>query len=134
MNGREYAIAFVLELAKRVMDTMAYQGEQHQEWEKVPMYRPKFIPKGEFSGCGIKRTELFMTNDDNKNILRILKLVYSLLQTISYENLEMDHEALRIAAAFKEKGEMVITLRLIDYRNNLQVHVTTITNKDEKVG
>ena len=131
MNGRDSAMAFILELSKRVMDTMVYNGEQHPNWEKVQIYRPKFISRNEFNGSGVKRTELFMTNADNKNILKILKLAYTLLQTISYENLMMDYDALKMSVKFAGKGECVIAIRLIDYNNNLQVHVTTITNRDE---
>lgn len=127
MSGRESAIAVILELAKKVANTIYSMEGFYPDWQKESIYRLKFVAKNEVAGSGVKRTEYFFTNDDNRNIFKILKLADTLLQTVSYENLEMDYESLKLSANFAGKGSFSITIRLLNGGNNLQVSVTTYT-------
>lgn len=130
MSEREQARVFIIEVAKRLFETEnSVKKDFNQVFSKVTAYRPRFLGDGEFNGTSVKRSELFETNNDNKIILKVLKLAHSLIQSYSYNNLIVEKDSVKLVATLVGKGEFSIVIRLIDYKNNLQVIVSTVSNK-----
>lgn len=129
MGDRDAAKVYILEVAKRIFDTEGCKGDYRKQWEKVTLYRPRFLSESDFSGRSVQRSEIFTTNDDNKAILKILKLVYSLLQTSSYTTLTIEQDCIKIGASQAGRGDFSVIVRLIDYQNNLQIRVNTISSR-----
>lgn len=131
MSDREQAKMFILEVARRLFDTdNSVKKDFEQTFSKVTAYRPRFLNDNEFNGTSVKRSELFETNNDNKIILKILKLAHSLLQSYSYNNLVVEKDCVKMTATQVGRGEFSIIIRLIDFRENLQVIVHTVSNKN----
>jgi len=130
MTDKEQAKVFIIEVAKRLYDTEKSVKKDFKEYFlKTTVYNPRFLSDGEYNGRSVKRSELFETNQDNKYIIKILKLAYTIVQSYSYDNLILEKDCIKLVATQIGKGEFSIIIRLIDSQKNLQVIINTVSNK-----
>ncbi len=130
MSDREQAKVYIIEVAKRLYDTESnIKKDFKQYFLKTTVYNPRFLSDGEYNGTSVKRSELFQTNDDNKYIIKILKLAYSMVQSHSYDSLILEKDCIKLSAIQVGKGEFSISIRLIDLGKNLQIIVNTVSNR-----
>ncbi len=130
MSDKEQAKVFIIEVAKRLYDTENnIKKDFKQYFLKTTVYNPRFLSDNEYNGSSIKRSELFQTNNDNKYIIKILRLAYTIVQSYSYDNLIIEKDCIKLVATQIGKGEFSIIIRLIDSQKNLQVIINTVSNK-----
>lgn len=96
---------------------------------KARKYRLKFISTSDFQGSSVLRKEYFVTNNDNTNIIKILKLVNHLMETNSFNDLVLKNNCLRILGVQAGQGNFCITIRLIENNEHLQIIVETQSNR-----
>lgn len=97
--------------------------------KKARQYRLKFISTADFTGSSILRKENFVTNNDNTNMVKILKLVYNLLQTNSFNDVSLNNGILKIAGTQAGQGDFCITVKLIENQEHLQIVVETLSSR-----
>lgn len=98
-------------------------------WSKARIFKLKFISNTEFTGSSIRRKEYFVTNSDNTIMLKILKLVYNLVETNSFTDILLKDNALKIIGTEAGKGNFSIVIGLIENNEHLQIVVETISIK-----
>lgn len=128
MNEIEQAKQFIKLVTQRLYLTEVKDMAFESYWIKAQQYRLRYISAADFTGTLIKRSETFVTNRDNTNMLKILKLSYNLLQTNSCTDFRLNDSSLLLAGTQAGKGNFCIKIRLIDDYRHLQIKVETMTN------
>lgn len=62
-------------------------------------------------------------------ILQILKLVYNLLQTNSFNDVSLNSGILKITGTQAGQGDFCITVKLIENNEHLQIVVETLSSR-----
>lgn len=125
----EHAKQFLKIVTYRLFVTSNDTTNFKEYWSKARKYRLKFITTSDFTGSSVLRKEYFVTNNDNTNMIKILKLVDSLIQTNSYDDLILKNNCLRILGVQAGQGNFCITVKLIENNEHLQIIVETQSNR-----
>lgn len=128
MNEVEQAKQFIKLVTQRLYISEVKDMAFESYWAKAQQYRLRYISSADFTGTIIKRSETFVTNRDNTNMLKILKLSYNLLQTNSCTDFRLNDSSLSLVGTQAGKGNFCIKIRLIDDYRHLQINVETMTN------
>lgn len=98
-------------------------------WSRARQYRLKFISTSDYVGSSIQRKECFVTNNDNTNMIKILKLVYNLLQTNSFNDVSLNNCVMKITGTQAGQGDFCIIVGLIENNEHLKIVVETISSR-----
>lgn len=129
MNNIEQAQQYLKIVTYRLFVTSNDTTNFKEYIAKTKKYRLKFISTSDFQGSSVLRKEFFVTNNDNTNIIKVLKLVDNLIQTNSYNDLVLNNNTLKIAGIQAGQGNFCITVKLIENGEHLQIIIETLSNR-----
>lgn len=129
MVSLEQAQQFLQMVTYRLFVTSGDTTNFQEYWSRARQYRLKFISMADFTGSSILRKELFVTNNDNTNMIKILKLIYNLLQSNSFTDVALNNGSLGIQGIQAGQGSFCITVKLIEGNEHLQITVETLSSR-----
>lgn len=129
MVNMEQAKQFLKVVTYRLFVTSNDTTNFNEYWKKARQYRLKFISTADYVGSSVLRKEYFVTNNDNTNMIKILKLVYNLLETNSFNDLALENGGLKIVGTQAGQGDFCITVKLIENNEHLQIVIETLSSR-----